>query len=245
MTKTSSLLPLPGRTNATLAPSTDHAGLPSGFGLLVRSALPDPSGAIEKMSSFFSVGSKRQAASLTYAIRPFAAWEPAFADPPPSTASAPASASTVRTEGLRMPLSAVTTTLIGMRPRPVRSRSGEEGLLEQVHVQADDHHRDDARGDRRHAPVDQAAHQIAFTREQHERDQSEGDPERQEYLAEDERVRRAGADREQGQRGQHRHRPPNEDRDPPPDEALHHHLAGHRPHRRGGDPRREQRDAED
>jgi len=119
MTKTSSLLLLPGRTNATLVPSVDHAGLPSGFGLLVRSALPDPSGAIEKMSSFFSVGSKRQAASLTYAIRPFAAWEPAFADPPPSTASAPASASTVRTEGLRMPLSAVTTTLIGMRPRPV------------------------------------------------------------------------------------------------------------------------------
>ena len=40
---------------------------------LVRSTLPDPSGAIEKMSSFFRVGSKRQAASLTYAIRPFAA----------------------------------------------------------------------------------------------------------------------------------------------------------------------------
>ena len=45
----------------SFVPSADQAGLPSGFALLVRSALPDPSGAIEKMSSFFSVGSKRHA----------------------------------------------------------------------------------------------------------------------------------------------------------------------------------------
>src|SRR5207344_2045820 len=87
MTKTSSLLALPGRVNAILVPSADQAGLPSGFALLVRSALPDPSGAIEKMSSFFRVGSKRHAASLTYAIRPFAAWEPALADPPATAAT--------------------------------------------------------------------------------------------------------------------------------------------------------------
>src|SRR5262245_44830799 len=119
MTKTSSLLALPGRTNASLDPSADHEGLPSGFAFLVRSALPDPSGAIEKMSSFFSVGSKRQAPSLTYAIRPFAAWEPALADPPPIAATAPASASTVATERLRMRLSEVTKTVIGTSARPV------------------------------------------------------------------------------------------------------------------------------
>jgi hypothetical protein len=71
------------------------------------------------MSSFFSVGSKRQAASLTYAIRPFAAWESAFAEPPPRTASAPVNASTVRSERLRIRLPEVTKALIGTRARLV------------------------------------------------------------------------------------------------------------------------------
>jgi hypothetical protein len=62
------------------------------------------------MSSFFSAGSKRQAPSLTYAMRPFADCEPALADPPAIAATAPTSASTVRTERPRMGLSEVTKT---------------------------------------------------------------------------------------------------------------------------------------
>ena len=58
-------------------------------------------------------------------------------------------------------------------------------------------------------------------------------------------MRRARPDREQGQRRRHRHGPPHEDRDPPPDEALHHDLAGHGPDRGRRDPGGEQRDPED
>ena len=119
MTNTSSLSAFPGRVNASFVPSADQAGLPSGLALLVRSTLPDPSGAIEKMSSFFRDGSKRQAASLTYAIRPLAACEPALADPPAMAATAPASTSTARIERLRMGLSEVTKALIGTRARLV------------------------------------------------------------------------------------------------------------------------------
>jgi hypothetical protein len=115
MTNTSSLLALLGRVKASFVPSADQAGAPSGLAFLVRSALPEPSGAIEKMSSFFRVGSKRQAASLTYPIRPFAAWEPALADPPAMAATAPASTSTARIQRLRMGLSEVTKAPIGTR----------------------------------------------------------------------------------------------------------------------------------
>src|SRR5215203_1528262 len=120
MTKTSSLFALPGRVNASIMPSADHAGLASGLALLVRSALPDPSGAIEKRSSFFTAGSKRQAASLTYAIRPLAAWEPASAATAPAmAATAPASMSTARSELLRRGVPEVTKALIGTRARLV------------------------------------------------------------------------------------------------------------------------------
>jgi hypothetical protein len=94
MTKTSSPPPFPGRVNARFIPSGDQAGAESGLAFRLRFALPVPSGAIENTSSFFSAGSNRQAPSLTNAILPFAAWEPAVADPPPRPASAPARTST-------------------------------------------------------------------------------------------------------------------------------------------------------
>src|SRR5215467_16401008 len=98
-----------------------------------------------------------------------------------------------------MLLSAVTTTSSAPGAPWFRSGSAEEGLFQQVHVQADDHGCDDARGDGRRTTVDEPAHEVAVTREEHERDERERNPEGQEHLAEDERARRTGPDREQGQ----------------------------------------------
>jgi hypothetical protein len=60
--------------------------------------------------------------------------------------------------------------------------SADEDLVEQEEVQRDDHEGDAARGDSGEPPVDQIAHHVAARGEPDERDQREGDPERQHDL---------------------------------------------------------------
>ena len=93
--------------------------------------------------------------------------------------------------------------------------------------------------------VHERAHQVAAAREPDERDQREGDPEREHDLAEHEHARRVEPDRGHDQRRQHRHQPAHEDRDLPVDEPLHHDLARERADGRAREPGGEQRQREE
>ena len=89
-------------------------------------------------------------------------------------------------------------------------------------------------------PVHQLAHQPAAAGEQHQRHQRERDAERQHHLREHQRRGRVDAQREHHERGRQGQRAAREQRDPPPHEALHHHLARVGPHARRREPGRQQ-----
>src|SRR3954452_12935253 len=105
-----------------------------------------------------------------------------------------------------------------IQAKPRRSRSAEEDLLKQEQVQGDDQTAED-RGDRRQpGRIGHAPHHVATPRDQHQRNQREGDPEREDDLAHDERIRGVEPDPENDQRGREGDGAADKDRDPAADE---------------------------
>src|SRR5215204_7511946 len=131
-------------------------------------------------------------------------------------------------ELLRIPLLRTwVNKLVGLAPLAL----GKEGPVEKEHVEADDqrdHHRSHRGGQ---AVVDQHPHKVTVAAEEQQGDEGEGDAEGEHHLAYYERA--AGVDPygEDRQRGEHGEEAGQEQRYPAVDEALHHHLAGHRPDR--------------
>src|SRR5215216_4050457 len=112
-----------------------------------------------------------------------------------------------------------------------RSALGEEGPVEEEHVQTNDE-RDYDRGYRSgYAMVDQGTHHVVVAAEDQQRDEREGDAKGEHHLAYHQRATGVDPYGEDGQRGEHRDEATQEQRYPAVDEALHHHLPGHCPHR--------------
>src|SRR3979490_1837885 len=112
---------------------------------------------------------------------------------------------------------------------PELSTSNKQGDQEQV--QAYDHRDDSGRDQSRHSMVDQRAHEPAIAAEHEQRDEREGNTERENDLAEHEGASRIEPDRDHDQRGRHRDGAAQEQWDLAVDESLHYHLAGKRAHR--------------
>ena len=92
--------------------------------------------------------------------------------------------------------------------------------------------------------VDQCTHDVASARQQHERDEGERDPERQDHLRDHQCARRVHPGCDDHDRRRQRHEPAHDQRDPPPEETLHHDLAGVGADSRRCGPRCEQRQSE-
>src|SRR5215211_1793892 len=124
------------------------------------------------------------------------------------------------------------------------SELGYEGLVEQEHVERDDH-RNDHRGYRRgETVVDKRPHHVAVAAEDQQRDQGEGDAEGEHHLAQYQRATGVEADGEHDQRREHRDEAPQPQRDAPVDEPLHDDLAAQGAHRGAGEAACEEGDPE-
>ena len=120
-----------------------------------------------------------------------------------------------------------------------------ERLREQEDVQAGDQRRHDDRDRGRDAVVDEPAHHVAARVKITSGISANGMPnESTTWLITSVRDG-SSADRDHDERGQHRHRAADEQRDLALDEALHHDLTGERSDRRAREARRDQREREE
>ena len=124
-------------------------------------------------------------------------------------------------------------SLEGLCRRPVVAlleAHAEKDLVQQVEIQSDDQRGHQDRRDRGHATIDQYAHNVAPPREHDQRDQSKGQSEAQDDLAEDQGPGRIKVRKNYDHGRQHGDQPANPRLNVVVQEALHDDLARHRAH---------------
>src|ERR1035437_1505401 len=80
--------------------------------------------------------------------------------------------------------------------------------------------------------ISELTHDVNASSEDQERDHRKRPSNTEHDLTDSQRIRRMHAKSDNNESRYHRYQPPNHDRDPEPDKALHYHLAGHSSNRR-------------